>query len=70
VGCTLLLTIILQPLGQNVVKFAPENIFANSVSATVSQGNQLSATAGFLMMALYAAITLGVGAALLARRDA
>jgi len=70
VGCTLLLTIVLQPLGQNVVKFAPENIFANSVSATVSQGNQLSATTGFVMMALYAAVTLALGALLLARRDA
>jgi ABC-2 type transport system permease protein len=70
VGCTLLLTIILQPLGNAVVRFAPENIFANSVSATVSQAEQLSATVGFLLMALYAAVTLGVGAMLLARRDA
>jgi ABC-2 type transport system permease protein len=70
VGFTLLLTIILQPLGNSVVQFAPDNIFANSVSATVFQPGQLSASVGLLVMAGYAAVTLGVGAMLLARRDA
>jgi hypothetical protein len=69
VGCTLLLTIILQPLG-SIVRFAPEVLFANSVSATVSESDQVTATVALLLMALYASVTLGVGAMLLARRDA
>jgi ABC-type transport system involved in multi-copper enzyme maturation permease subunit len=70
VGFTLLLTLILQPLGNHVVRFAPDNIYANSVSDTVTQGGALSAYWGFAIMAVYTAVTLAVGAALLARRDA
>jgi ABC-2 type transport system permease protein len=70
VGCTLLLTVILQSLPGDPARFSPEFIFANSVSDAVVQPGQLTATWGFLLMALYTAGTLGVGAILLARRDA
>jgi hypothetical protein len=72
VGCTLLLPILLQPLTAhgNPARFAPEAIFSNSVAAVVPQSGQLSPAVGFLMMALYCAVALGLGAALLARRDA
>jgi ABC-2 type transport system permease protein len=70
VGCTLLFTVILQPLAGDPARFSPEFIFANSVSASVVQPGQLTATWGFLLMALYTAGTLAVGAIVLARRDA
>ncbi len=70
VGCTLLLPILLQSLPDNPSRFAPESILANSVAAVVPQPGQLSATTGFLVMALYTAVVLGVGRAVLVRRDA
>jgi ABC-2 type transport system permease protein len=70
VGCTLLLPILLQSVPGNPSRFAPESILANSVAAVVPQQGQLSAMTGFLMMALYTAVILGVGRAVLVRRDA
>jgi ABC-2 type transport system permease protein len=70
VGCTLLLPVLLQQLGNDVQRYAPMNIFANSVAVTVPQDGQLSAGVGFLLMAAYAAAALGLGIALLVRRDA
>lgn len=72
VGFTFLLPAILQPLNSlgNPARFAPESILANSVAAVVPQSNQLSPTVGFLFMALYTAVALGLGALVLVRRDA
>ena len=70
VGFTLLLIIVLQPLPGNLARFAPENLLANSVSSSVAQTGDPSATWAFLLMGAYAAVTLAIGAALLARRDA
>ena len=70
VGCTLLLPLLLQPLSENWARFAPESILANSVAAVVPQQGQLSAPTGFLMMVLYCGVVLGLGRALLVRRDA
>jgi ABC-2 type transport system permease protein len=72
VGLTLLLPAVLQPLNAmgNPARFAPEAILANSVAAVVPQSNQLSPTVGFLLMALYVAVALGLGAVVLVRRDA
>jgi ABC-2 type transport system permease protein len=70
VGCTLLLPVLLQSLPDNPSRFAPESILANSVAAVVPQQGQLSATTGFLLMALYTVVILGVGRAVLVRRDA
>jgi ABC-2 type transport system permease protein len=70
VGCTLLLPVLLQNLGNNVQQYAPENIFANSVAVTVPQNGQLSAGVGFVLMTVYAAAALGLGMMLLVRRDA
>jgi ABC-2 type transport system permease protein len=70
VGFTLLLPILLQSLPGDPSKFAPESILANSVAAVVPQQGQLSATTGFLLMALYTAVVLGVGRAVLVCRDA
>jgi hypothetical protein len=70
VGCTLLLPVLLQTLGDGPQRFAPENIFANSIAVAVPQDGQLSAPVGFLLMAAYAAVVLAVGMVFIARRDA
>jgi ABC-type transport system involved in multi-copper enzyme maturation permease subunit len=69
-GVVLLVPILLQTIGGNPGRFAPELIFANSVSAVVPQSQTLSATVGFLLMVAYTLAALGLGAALLTRRDA
>jgi hypothetical protein len=69
-GCVLLVTIMFQRLSHDIARFAPENIFAGSVAAVVPQPNELAAPIGFLVMGLYAAVALGIGAAVLVRRDA
>jgi hypothetical protein len=70
VGFTLLLPLLLQTLGNDVQRLAPENIFANSVAAVVPNSGEFSAPVGFSLMAVYATAALGLGLALLVRRDA
>jgi hypothetical protein len=69
-GVTLLAPILLHTLSGDPSKYTPAIIFAQSVSAVVPQDNQLSATIGFMLMVLYCAGALVVGAVLLAKRDA
>ncbi|HEY6472097.1 MAG TPA: ABC transporter permease [Acidimicrobiales bacterium] len=69
-GVTLLAPILLHTLAGSPSKYTPAIIFAQSVSAVVPQSDQLSATIGFMLMVLYCAGTLVVGAVLLAKRDA
>jgi ABC-2 type transport system permease protein len=72
VGLIFVLPGLLQTLNShgNPARFAPEQILANSVAAVVPQSGQLSSTTGFLLMVLYCAVTLGIGAFFLVRRDA
>jgi ABC-type transport system involved in multi-copper enzyme maturation permease subunit len=71
VGCTLLLPILLQGISEHLARFAPENIFANSVATVLPQGgDQLSAVTGFVLMAIYTVVVLIAGAVLFVRRDA
>jgi hypothetical protein len=72
VGVVFLLPVLLQTLNGdgNPGRFAPLAILANSVAAVVPQSGQLPATTGFLFMALYCALALGIGVAVLGRRDA
>jgi ABC-type transport system involved in multi-copper enzyme maturation permease subunit len=70
VGVTLLLPILLQSVGGDPARFAPENILANSVAAVAPQSGQLGAVQGFGVMVLYTAAALGAGLFLLLRRDA
>jgi hypothetical protein len=70
VGCTLLLPIIMLEVPGHMNRFLPEPIYASSVATVVPQGDALTSTEGFLVMAAYAAVALLVGAVLLARRDA
>jgi ABC-2 type transport system permease protein len=69
-GCTLLASILFSSISESIARFAPELIFANSVAAVVPHGNSLSVTLGVVLMLAYCAVALGLGAALLNRRDA
>jgi hypothetical protein len=62
--------ILLHTLSGDPSKYTPAIIFAQSVSTVVPQSNELSATIGFMLMVVYCAGALVVGAVLLAKRDA
>jgi ABC-2 type transport system permease protein len=74
IGVIFALPFLLLPLPESVrdsiAKFLPEQIAASSITAVVPEPHNLSPWAGLGMLCLYAAILLGVGAFLLARRDA
>ena len=69
-GVTLLAPILLHTLSGDPSKYTPAIIFAQSVAAVVPQGDQLSATIGFVLMVLYTVAALAAGAVLLVKRDA
>jgi hypothetical protein len=69
-GGTLLFSIVAQQVSRDLARFAPEVIFAGSVAAVVPQARALSATIGFVVMGLYTAVALAVGAFALRMRDA
>jgi ABC-2 type transport system permease protein len=64
--------IVLLPLGEHsaVMKFLPEIIAENSLTAVKPVADSLSAGAGLGMLCLYAAVALTAGGWMLARRDA
>ena len=66
----LLLLPLPDSMRNDIVKFLPEQIAASSIAAVVPEAHNLSPWAGLGLLCLYAAILLGVGAFLLARRDA
>jgi ABC-2 type transport system permease protein len=72
VGIIFLLTALLQPLRQhgNPGRYAPEEIFSNSVAAVVHQPGQLGTWAGFLLMVGYCVVAFAVAFACVIRRDA
>ncbi|HVT67603.1 MAG TPA: hypothetical protein VHF26_07635 [Trebonia sp.] len=72
VGVVFLLPVVLLPLGEHsaVMKFLPEEIAENSLTAVKPVTDSLSAGAGFGMLCLYAAAALAAGGWALARRDA
>ncbi len=70
VGCTLLVPLLLHNVAGNPSRFMPVMLLANSVAAVVPVSDALSGTAAFLLMALYTAVALALGATYLNRRDA
>ena len=76
VGVVFVLPLVVHGISEHAVRYLPTNILTNSIMSTVNQAppgapNQpLSPAVGLLLMALYAAIALAVGAALFVRRDA
>jgi hypothetical protein len=72
VAVVFVLPLILLPLGEHsaVMKFLPEIIAENSLTAVKPVADSLSAGAGLGMLCLYAAVALAAGGWALARRDA
>jgi ABC-type transport system involved in multi-copper enzyme maturation permease subunit len=75
VGVVFVLPLVMRGISQPDMRYVPTNILTNSIMATVKQGpggivRPLSPGIGLLLMAVYAAITLTVGAVLFLRRDA
>jgi len=75
VGIVFVLPLVMQAISRPYTRFTPPVLLTNSIMATTPQGGPGGATplspgAGLLLMALYAAITLAVGAVLFLKRDA
>ncbi|MBV8463432.1 MAG: hypothetical protein JO368_09065, partial [Acidimicrobiales bacterium] len=61
-GVVMLSTVLVQQFDQGLVKYTPLDIFTNSVTSVLPNGDALSATIGFVLMAAYAAAALCLGA--------
>lgn len=77
VGVVFVLPLVMHSISQTAVKYLPTNIFTNSITATVNQGpgaapgfGPVSPTVGLLLMVVYAAIAVALGAVVFTRRDA
>lgn len=70
VGVTFLLPLLLHQLAANPARYTPVQILANSVTVTVPEHFQVSATVGLLLMVAYAAAVLVAGAVMFMSRDA
>ena len=72
VGVVFVLPLVLLPFGQHnaAMKFLPEIIAENSLTAVKPVAASLSPAAGLGMLCLYAAVALAAGGYAMARRDA
>ena len=75
VGVVFVLPLVMRGISEPDIRYLPTEILTNSITSTVSQGSggiirDLSPAVGLLLMALYAAASLAVGALLFIRRDA
>lgn len=74
VGVVFVLPLVMHAISQSDVRYLPTNILTTSIMATGNQGGgpmgPLSPDVGLLLMAVYAAIALAVGAALFEKQDA
>jgi ABC-2 type transport system permease protein len=74
-GVVFVLPLVVHAISERAVKYLPPNILVNSITATVKQGQggpfqPLSPALGLLLMAVYAAIALAIGAVVFVKRDA
>ncbi len=73
-GVIFVLPLVMHRISEHDLRYVPTAILTNSIMSTVNQGpgiNQpVSPAIGLLLMAIYSAIALGVGAVLFVRRDA
>lgn len=75
VGVVFVLPLVMHAISEPDVRYLPTGILTNSIMATVKRGpggilQPLSPGVGLLVMVLYTAIPLAVGALLFAKRDA
>jgi ABC-2 type transport system permease protein len=75
VGVVFVLPLVMRGISQPDLRYVPTYILTNSIMATVNQGpggvvRTLSPATGLLLMAIYTAISLAVGAVLFVKRDA
>jgi ABC-2 type transport system permease protein len=73
VAVVFVLPLVMHGIDRAAVQYLPTNILSNSITATVDQGpgaQVVSPAVGLLLMLLYAAAALAVGAVLFVRRDA
>jgi ABC-2 type transport system permease protein len=75
VGVVFVLPLVIHGISEPDLRYVPTNMLTNSIMATVHQGQggidrPLSAAAALVLMVIYAAIVLAVGAVLFIRRDA
>ena len=75
VGIVFVLPLVMHAISEPDLRYVPTQILTNSVMSTVRQGpggiiHPLSPTVGLLLMVLYAAVSLVVGATLFVKRDA
>ncbi len=75
VGIVFVLPLVMRGISEPDLRYVPTQILTNSVMSTVSLGpggvvKPLSPTVGLLLMVLYAAVSLVVGATLFVKRDA
>ena len=73
VGVTFVLPLVIRGISEHYVRYMPTNILVNSIMSTTSNGGPyapLSPTVGLLVMVLYAAAAVAIGAVLFVKRDA
>jgi ABC-type transport system involved in multi-copper enzyme maturation permease subunit len=75
VGVVFVLPLVMRGISQPDMRYVPTYILTNTIMATVNPGPGASVTPlspgiGLLLMAIYAAIVLAVGAVLFVKRDA
>ena len=73
VGVTFVLPLVIRGISEHYVRYMPTNILVNSIMSTTPNGGPyapLSPAVGLLVMALYAATALAIGAVLFVKRDA
>jgi ABC-2 type transport system permease protein len=70
-GVVFVLPLVMHGISPADLRYLPTNILTNSITATVNENpGAVSPALGLVLMAVYAAISLGAGAMLFARRDA
>ena len=75
-GVVFVLPLVMHGISEPAVRYLPTNILTNSVMSTVNSGpgggpfQPLAPAVGLLLMVLYAAVALAVGAVLFVKRDA
>jgi ABC-type phosphate transport system permease subunit len=74
VGVVFVLPLVLRGISEPDTRYTPTRLLVNSIMSTTNQGggpiHDFSPGVGLLLMTIYAAIALGVGAAVFMKRDA